>query len=249
MLLSEDFPIVLDVEEQVKGEDEVSCAIRLATRILENYPRAFDVVVVDALYLKAPFFKLLLSHGKDVVCVLKDEGRDLLTDARGLFEIEEPILKKEGKVTRQIWDIEGFDSWDSLQGIKMRVVRSIETKSIRRQITGKKEEEISEWIWAATLSKEDAQTKVIIMIGHDRWLIENRAINEMVNEWHADHVYKHHPNAISAFWLVLILVLNLFRAFIYLNIKIEFKRKHTELYFSKLIFRDVFECVPQEVPP
>jgi hypothetical protein len=249
MLLGEDFPLVLDVEEQLKGEDEVRCASRLANRVFEKYPRAFDIVVVDGLYQQAPFFKLLLSHGKDVICVLKDEGRDLLTDARGLFKIEDPIIKKEKNLTSKMWDIEGFTSWDSLGEKEIRVVRSLETRTLRRQSTEKKEEETSDWIWGTTLSKKEARTEVIVDLGHDRWLIENRAINEMVNDWHADHVYKHHPNAMSAFWLTLSLVLNLFRAFIYLNIKIEFRRKHTELYFSKLIFRDVFEYVPQEVPP
>ena len=117
-----------------------------------------------------------------------------------------------------MWDIEDFTSWESL-GRKIRVVRSVETKTIRRQLTGKKEVETSEWIWATTLSQEEASTKTIVDLGHDRWLIENKAINEMVTFWYADHVYKHHPNAICAFWLTLMLVLNLFRAFVHLNIK------------------------------
>lgn len=41
MLSGPDFPLLLDVEEQRKREDEVSCAIRLCERILKDYPRAF----------------------------------------------------------------------------------------------------------------------------------------------------------------------------------------------------------------
>jgi hypothetical protein len=40
---------LLDVEPQRPGEDEVACALRLLTRLLQRYPRAFDVVLADAL--------------------------------------------------------------------------------------------------------------------------------------------------------------------------------------------------------
>jgi len=41
MLSGEDFPLLLDVEEQRKEEDEVAAVTRLVERILKNYPRAF----------------------------------------------------------------------------------------------------------------------------------------------------------------------------------------------------------------
>lgn len=248
MIPGEDFPILLDNEEQKKGRDEVAAAFCLTGRVLKSYPRAFGVVVVDGLYLRAPFFDLLLSHGKDIIAVLKDERRDLLEDARGLFRIEDCVVEVSGNTRREMWDIEDFTSWESL-GRKIRVVRSVETKTIRRQLTGKKEVETSEWIWATTLSQDKASTETIVDLGHDRWLIENKAINEMVTFWYADHVYKHHPNAICAFWLTLMLVLNLFRAFVHLNIKSELRCKHTDLYFSRLIFVGFYDRIPQQVPP
>lgn len=248
MLSDKDFPILLDVEEQKRGENEVSCSVRLCKRILRDYPRAFSVVVADGLYLEAPFFNLLLEHGKHIIAVLKDERRDLMEDARSLFDYEEPIIQILGNTTRKIWDIEGFTSWQSLKR-EIRVVRCLETRTIRRQLTGKIEEESSDWIWAATLSKKEASTETIIRLGRDRWLIENRAINEMVTYWHADHLYRHHPTAIVAFWLTLMLVLNLFRAFIRLNIKPQLSSKHTHLYFARLIFSGLYDGSRLHVPP
>lgn len=61
-----------------------------------------------------------------------------------------------------------------------------------------------------TLSQEEVSIETSVNLGHSRWLIENKALNEMVIYWPADHVYKHHPNAIPTFWLTLMLVLNLF---------------------------------------
>jgi hypothetical protein len=248
MLSGEDFPILLDVEEQREGEDEVAAAKRLVERVLKNYSRAFDVVVGDGLYLRANFFALLLEHGKDIIAVLKDETRDLVQDARGLFQYEKPLVEIEGTTKREMWDIEEFASWESLNR-KVRVVRSLETKTVCRQRTGKQEQETSEWMWATTLSQDKASTDAIVNLGHSRWLIENKALNEMVTYWYADHVYRHHPTAISAFWLTLMLVLNLFRAFVYLNIKPELRYKHSNLYFARLIFSGLYDGSYQKVPP
>ena len=108
MLSSEKFPFLLDIEQQKKGEDEVTCAMRLMERILKKYPRAFNVVAGDGLYLQSKFFKQMISSGKDVICVLKDERRELLQDARGLFDNESSQIQEYGKLRRQMWDIPGF---------------------------------------------------------------------------------------------------------------------------------------------
>ena len=77
--------LLLDHEPQQPGEDEVQTALRLLARVLPAYPRAFDLVLADALYATAPFFNFLLAHGKHALVVLKDEGRNLYQDAAGLF--------------------------------------------------------------------------------------------------------------------------------------------------------------------
>lgn len=101
------------------------------------------VVVADGLYLEAPFFKLFLRHGKHIIAVLKDERRDLMEDAKGLFQQEQPLIQIEGNLKRQIWDMEGFTSWQSLKR-EIRVVRCVERRTIRRQRTGEIEEETSQ---------------------------------------------------------------------------------------------------------
>ena len=105
-LLCDGFCFSLDMEPQNPGEDEVACAMRLLERILKEYPRAFDLILADGLYARAPFFKLALKHGKDVIAVLKDDRRDLLKDARRLFKGQNPKIYRHGNVTRECWDIE-----------------------------------------------------------------------------------------------------------------------------------------------
>jgi hypothetical protein len=239
MLAGAAFPLLLDAEEQRPGEDEVAAALRLCGRLLANYPRAFDVVLADGLYLRADFFKLFLDHGKDAMVVLKDERRDLTGDARGLFSQEPPIVYEEDGAVREVWDIEGFTSWESL-GRPVRVIRSLETREVTRQRTGRVEAETSEWMWVTTLPRRKVGTAAAVRLGHSRWLIENRAFGEMVTFWHADHVYRHHPTAIIAFWLTLMLVLNLFRAFVHLNLKPALKAGHTQLHFARLICAELY---------
>ncbi|MFH1665587.1 MAG: hypothetical protein ABIA77_05535 [Candidatus Omnitrophota bacterium] len=73
-------PLPLDVEPVLPGEGEVIAAKRLLERVFCKYPRFFDVVVGDALYMEAPFINFCLLHRKHVITVLK--GRPVNFDAR-----------------------------------------------------------------------------------------------------------------------------------------------------------------------
>lgn len=239
ILLCKDFPLLLDLESQMPGEDEVAAAMRLFKRIFLNYPRAFDVVVADGLYARTSFFETVLLHGKHVIAVLKDDRRDLIHDAMGIFSQQQPVVFQKGNVIRQCWDIAGLTSWTSF-GKEVRVVRSVEITTIRRQKTGKKEERVSEWMWVTTFLKEMVPTKTFVEVGHGRWDIENKAFNELVTYWHADHVYKHTVGAIEAFWLITMLAYNIFHAFITLNIKPIIRYAYTKLGLSRAIAAELY---------
>lgn len=239
MLVCGGMQILLDVEMQRQGEDEVATATRLLVRVLEKYPRAFEVVCGDGLYAQGRFFKLAIHHGKEILAVLKDDRRDLMVDAMGLFATIEPVNIAEGKVHRQMWDEEGFTSWEGF-GAPVRVVRCLETQEVRRQIHKKIETKTIDWVWVTTLAKEKAKTETVIQIGHRRWAIENEGFNELVNEWHADHIYKHHPNAIEAFWLLLMFCYNLFHAFIERNLKPQIRLRHTMRHWARIMASEIY---------
>ncbi|HMD86490.1 MAG TPA: transposase [Terriglobia bacterium] len=98
---------------------------------------------------------------------------------------------------------------------------------MRRQITKQVESMTTEWVWATTLPVTQAATEQAVGFGHRRWDIENYGFNELANEWHSDHVYKHHPQAIESFLLVAFLAYNLFHAFWLLNLKPPIRRGRT----------------------
>lgn len=213
-LAGEDHHHVLDVEDVRAGEGEVAAAERLLRRVVAAYPRAFDVVLADALYARAPFFRTVLELGKDVLVVLKQETRDLYQDVLALCEVTTPqeLVRYRGRVRVQCWDIEGLTSWPSL-GRAVRVVRTHETRTVRRQRDGELHAQTSEWMWATTLSAARAPSAACVDLGHMRWDIENQGFNEAVNHWGLDHVYRHEPNAMLAILLLGLLAMNVMRAF------------------------------------
>jgi hypothetical protein len=239
MLVCGGIQILLDVEMQMPGEDEVAAAMRLLVRVLEKYPRAFEVVCGDGLYVQGKFYKLVVLHGKEVIAVLKDDRRDLMVDAMGLFSSIEPATAQNGKVHRKMWDEEGFTSWEGF-GAPVRVVRCLETQEVQRQINKKMETKTIDWVWVTTLTKEKAKTETVIQIGHRRWAIENEGFNELVNEWHADHIYKHHPNAIAAFWLLLMFCYNLFHVFIERNLKLQICVGYTLRHWARVMASEIY---------
>ena len=239
-LVTGEQPLFLDAEPLRPGEDEIAAATRLFDRVVQQYPRAFDVVAGDGLYAQSPFFNHVRSRGKHVLAVLKDEQRDLLQDARSLFEQTEPTVTAINRGSRQCWDLQGFETWPQCK-YPIRVVRSLETYQIRRQLGHQIQELVSDWIWVTTLPRVTASTSAAVQIGHSRWDIENRGFNETSNRWHADHVYRHEANAILVLWLLTMVACNLFHAFYRRNLKPAVRQAYDTLQIVRMITAELYE--------
>lgn len=197
-------PGILDVELVRPGEGEVVAARRLLGRIVTAYARLIDVISADAIYLEAPFLKDVLAAGKHFVVVLKQENRDLYQDAEKLRALSEPqVISEDGKTSR-IWDLEGLTTFTTL-GRAVRVVWAEERKTFTRVVGGKKQQvtEDSTWVWVTDLSSQEAPALTIQRMGHDRWDVENRGFNELVQYWDMDHAFVHDPTAIEVLLLTL----------------------------------------------
>jgi hypothetical protein len=242
-LVGQGLSLMLDAEPIRPGEDELAAARRLVERALEMYPRAFDVVAGDAIYANTEWFKFVLARGKHALAVLKDNRPNLIEDARTLFGVLPASLDEPaGNRRRRCWDSDRFTSWPELAK-EVRVVRSLETYTVRRQLDKRKEELTSDWLWVTTLPKSRAPTQAVVDIGHDRWTIENQGFNELVNRWHADHVYKHQPAALLVFFLFALLCLNVFVAFYYRNLKPAVRRAVSMLHVAQLIAADLYTAI------
>lgn len=233
-LVTADLHVLLDAEPILPGEDEVAVALRLLDRLLRDYPRAFDVVQGDALYADPRFFNWAIGHGKHALAVLKNDRRDLLQDAQRLFEDLPPSVVRDASPRRQCWDLEGFTTWPQVQ-LPVRVVRSHETRQVRRQLDGQVKQEVSQWYWVTTLPAQRTPTGAVVQMGHHRWGIENEGFNELVNQYHADHVYRHEPTALLVFWLLTQLSLNVFTAFFRRNLKPAARAASSMLHVARLL--------------
>lgn len=251
MLLCADYPILLDAEMLRPGEGELIAARRLLKRVLKAYPRAFDIVLGDALYSDAETYRLLASHGKDILSVLKRNQEDLLADAQALIEMTEPVLEQDdGKTWIQVHDLPGFAPWPGLTK-PLRVVRSCEGRQVRRQLDGQNEELLSQWLWVTTCTPQRASHQAIVALGHARWDIENLGFNETVTRWQADHVYKHSTNAILTFWLMAMLAFNFFYTFYHRNLKPAARAKTSCQHIARCLAAELYlsEVWPQPRPP
>jgi hypothetical protein len=245
-LVTQDLRVLLDAEPLQPGEDEVAAALRLLDRVVQAYPRAFDLVQGDGLYTDPRFFHWALTHGKHALAVLKDERRDLLQDAQQLFEPMTPTTVREGTVLRECWDLEGFRTWPQV-GVPVRVVRSRETRAVRRQLDGQVHQEVGQWYWVTTLPTRQAPTGTVVHLGHGRWDIENQGFNELVNQWHADHVYRHDPTALLVFWLLAQICLTVFCAFFCRNLKPAAQAAMSMLHVGRLVQAELY--LPQTRAP
>jgi len=231
--------LLLDVEPQQPGEQETATARRLLERVLEAYPRAFDVVLGDALYATAPFVNFLLARGKHALIVLKDDRRNLYQDAAGLWRGTAGQPGRYRLRDCQWWDNEGLLSWPQV-GQPLRVVRSVETWTTRSQLDGQQRPQRSAWVWLTTLSSKQLPTQGVVRVGHQRWDIETPAFNELVNDWHADHLYKHQPRAIENFLLTVFLAFNLFHAFVARNLKPALRRGKPRVFWARLMAAELY---------
>lgn len=234
-LVFRNFSILLDLEPQMLGEGERAAAQRLLERVLRDYPRAFDVVVADALYCCAPFINFVIDCGKDVVVVAKDDRYEIVKDAESFLQNKSPSIVIEKKnLLRKCWDESGFECWAEVK-VPLRVTKTEETKRACRQLDGVFVEETSSWMWVTTLSNVRASAATVAEIGHLRWNIENQGFNEMVNHWGSDHIYKHHPIAILNFWLLCMTAYNIFRCFYIRNLKPALRASFTMLHVSRQV--------------
>ena len=141
------------------------------------------------------------------------------------------------------WDIEDFTSWSQVN-CPVRVVRSCETRTVRRQLDGREKDSPSNWVWVTTLSARQASTRTVVKFGHRRWAIENEGFNELTTRQHGDHVYKHDPQAMLTFWLMAMLCMNVFLAFYSRNLKPELREASSMLHISRLIAAELYNSIP-----
>lgn len=210
-----DLSTVLDVEPVGPGEEEAQAALRMLGRMRRLYgPRFFDVVSVDAWYAQGPWLRGVQKLGWGVVCVLKQERFEVYQEASAL-RAEQPTEAWE-LAGRQIQaqEVRDLRFTEAVLG-SVRVVLADERWEEVQQVAGQKRRvrRESHWRWLATDELGGYGVRTIWQIGHRRWGIENELFNVLTQHYHLTHCPHHHPAAIVAWLLFLILGFVLFGVF------------------------------------
>ncbi len=233
-------PAILDLELISPKEGEVVAARRLLERILRQHARLIDVISADALYLEAPFFRLVLDAGKHLVVVMKQERRDLYQDAERLRRLVAPQVLVDGPRTTRLWDIPQLSSFTTLAR-PVRVVW-VEEETLKRKIVGGKTEKSIEkktWIWVTDLPAATVPAVKIQLWGHDRWDLENRGFNELSSLWHMDRYFIHDATAIEILLLTLAIAFVTTYLFYERNLKAPARRHLTRLAMAARLADDL----------
>ena len=244
-IIGEDFYFLLDLEPVLPGDDEVASAMRLLARVLANYPRCFDVLTCDAIYLRPSMIGILRAANKHFVAVLKENQSELLDEARRLLPAEPPetftLPKTPGKSARevQLHQADGFVT-NSIN-TPLRVVHAHETGTRNELIAGKSLETPidTHWYWATTMPTSLTPARVVFEFGHNRWRIENEGFNELVTHWHSRHVFHHHANSLLVLWLVMFIAHAVFHCFLR-NLQPVLRKAHTVIYHAARITSDLY---------
>jgi hypothetical protein len=88
-----------------------------------------------------------------------------------------------------------------------------------------------------------------VRLAASAWDIENHGFNELVNGWHADHIYRHDPNAIECFLLIAFLSFNIFHAFFALNLKPQIREGRTQVFWSRLMAAEIYAGIDPATSP
>ena len=202
-------------------------------------------------FLHGKIFKMLESHHKKTIAVLKEERRLLFEEAVSLSLMTEPEIYREGATSYRVWEHTISGCWDGY-GKDVRVIVSEETTTRRAHSKDGKgwedTEEVSNWMWTTNLdvSKSIGDLKNTVKVCHSRWHIENRCFKEAADMWNVDHIYRHSANAIMVFLLFLFMAVNIFNIFRSRNLKD--KKIRTKLNLIKKIQAD-FLSLARPLPP
>ena len=243
-IIGDGFYFLLDLEPVLPGEDEPASAARLLQRVLADYPRCFDVLTCDAIYLRPSMIRLLLDANKHLVAVLKENQPGLLDEARRLLPAQTPerltLPNSPGKVGREVLlrQADGFTT--ETIDTPLRIVHADESATRRERIAGTTVSTPvrTQWYWATTMPASLNPAQVVFEFSHNRWRIENEGFNELVTRWHSRHVFHHHANSILVLWLVLFCAHAVYHCFLR-NLQPALRKAHTVIYFATLITADL----------
>jgi hypothetical protein len=258
-LVGYDFPIPLGMEMMRKGEDEVSCALRLLQRIVDSLGvRFLDIVIGDALYCTPNFFKECEKLGIAAGAVLKINQENLLESALAQKKITKPTLvKKKAKEELRLWDLQAV-FWDTAdKDVRViwadrEVLEKGENSQRNRERSSDNSGQPGHWVDKKNVfafSKQiNLPSAVVYAIGRHRWDIDAKLFMDMTTHWHLKHKTLHFPRAYENMLTIRLMASMVFMFFFYRHINSRRKKKiKSYVKMARMLYRDCAKLEPEDV--
>ncbi len=244
--VGEGFSPFLKANRIPKGDGELTAAKELVRELNTDHHQYCDLIVVDSLYINAPFINTVLRNKKDVITRVKQEN-NLIKDAEGLSKNREPdyvfrnVTPKEKKQKTgiiydiEIWDEENFN-WSNVN----KSLRVLKVKERKKKVNKHGEilkEETQICYYATTMGKINLKAFTVWKIAHRRWDEENGIFHWLKTHWNFDHIYSSNPEVIQAMYYLYIIAYNLFHLYIYRNLRSFDIKKETKKKFLRRFYR------------
>lgn len=248
---------LLQIKRIEQGEGEQTASRELLRELNRHYHQYCDLIVVDSLYISAPFINTVLRNNKEVIVRVKQEN-DLIKDAEGIFKDQKPMCSysdvtpsdvNPGRGTLydiDIWDASGF-IWSDVD----RPLRVVKVKETRKEVkaSGEVTEEKVQISYFATTLVGNLDAYTVWKIGHRRWDEENSVFHWIKTHWNFDRRYSHKPEVIEAMYYLYVIAYNLFHLYIHKNLRsfdprLESKKKFIRRFYKGLVTLEEPVCRP-----
>lgn len=195
-----------DLEPYGPGDSEYSASQRLIGRAVHALGSRFaDYVVVDGEYATAPFLHTACALGLHPVARLKNNLPDLMAAAAARFATMTPTSVQQINGDEvELWDADDFDPWQQLQWPTVRVLRYRQHRP---------DGSVCEAYWLTNWSIRKVGSASLYRMAKSRWEVENQAFNDCKSRYGLEHATHHHPRALLANALLIILAITLERLF------------------------------------
>ena len=169
--------------EKDKQDCEVNAFKRMAPRIKRNYPKLKFVVTGDALYATTPMINICKDNKWHYIFNLK---KDRL---KNIYEEFEDNINYENEVSKENYFL---SSNIEFKGNKVNAFRYIETKENNTTIFN----------YITDLKADNYNIEEIVVMGRNRWKIENEGFNEQKNgTYKISHLCSRFDNALKIHYL------------------------------------------------
>jgi len=190
------------IDSSKKDEGEQNVAIRMLSRVMNEYINFIDVVVYDALVFNSVWINICRSLGVEAIIRVKNSNNNSLREIKTRANKSMPVVVCGNE--KNIEKIDVYEQTFIMPGVE-QVLRFV-------KFTIKYPNKKRSQIMIVTTSLELSIETILKMI-KARWHIENCIFNNLKNNAELDHCYVHGGNAVEAVVCIIFISSNLFQLF------------------------------------